>query len=103
MTSKQAIKLLKRHGNDQEYVMDLYKIIENELDDVKHNYDAIKKMHDNSADYGAKIQSELNELKRDAVRFMVLLNKYLLDTQTTEEMHERWALEDKLSKVGKEE
>ncbi len=40
---------------------------------------------------------------RDITRSFELENKYLLDTQTTEEMHERWALEDKLSKVGKEE
>ena len=46
--------------------------------------------------------AELEELKKDVARFMVLLNIYLTDTQTIEEMHERWALEKKLSKVGKE-
>ncbi len=40
---------------------------------------------------------------RDVARFMVLLNIYLTDTQTIEEMHERWALEKKLSKVGNED
>ena len=35
---------------------------------------------------------------RDVTRYFELLNKYLLDTQTIEEMHERWALEEKLSK-----
>ena len=49
-----------------------------------------------------RLKIELKELKRDVARFMVLLNKYLLDTQTIEEMHERWALEEKLKKVGKE-
>ena len=35
---------------------------------------------------------------KDVARFMVLLNIYLTDTQTIEEMHERWALERKTFK-----
>ena len=42
--------------------------------------------------------AELEELKKDVARFMVLLNIYLTDTQTIEEMHERWALERKTLK-----
>lgn len=63
MTSKQAIKRLKRYGNDQENVMELYSIIENELEDSKHNYDAVSEMYKNSVAYASKIQAELNKLK----------------------------------------
>ncbi len=95
ITHEESIKLLKRYGNDQENVMELYKVIEDEISDLKHDYMR-------AISIGAKIQVELNELKKDVARFMVLLNIYLTDTQTIEEMHERWALERKLSKVGKE-
>ena len=47
--------------------------------------------------------TQQEQFAKDVARFMVLLNIYLTDTQTIEEMHERWALERKLSKVGKEE
>ena len=46
--------------------------------------------------------TELIELKHNVARFLVLLGKSCRQDQTTEEVHERWALEDKLSKVGKE-
>ena len=36
----------------------------NELEDAKHNYKAVKEMYDNATAYGAKIQKELNELKK---------------------------------------
>lgn len=39
----------------------------------------------------------------DIARYLVLIAKYQNETQTLEEAKERWALEDKLSKVGKEE
>lgn len=42
-------------------------------------------------------------LKRDVARYFELFDKYLSNTQTVEEMHERWSLETKLIKVGKEE
>ena len=101
MTAKEAIKRLKRHGNDQENVMELYDAIEDEIFDLKHNYNVIKKMHDNSADYGAKIQGELNELKRNVVSFLKLVAKptWLNFVESTNYDH----LKNKLSKVGKEE
>lgn len=43
------------------------------------------------------------QFAKDVARFLVLLDKAIRQKQTTEEMHERWALEEKLSKVGKEE
>ena len=45
-----------------------------------------------------QINEELVAKLKDVARFMVLLNIYLTDTQTIEEMHERWALERKTFK-----
>ena len=72
ITHEEAIKLLKRYGNDQEDVMELYRIIENELEDTKHNYGAIKEMHNNSVSYASKIQKELDDLKRNVARYFDL-------------------------------
>lgn len=47
-----------------------------------------------------KALNELEELKRDVARYFVLLDKYTSNTQTIEEMHERWALEEILKKAG---
>lgn len=101
MTSKQAINLLKRYGNDQENVMELYKVIEDEIADLKHNYKAINEMYNNSVAYGTKIQKELNELKRNVVSFLKLVTKptWLDFVESTNYDH----LKNKLSKVGKEE
>lgn len=42
----------------------------NELEDLRHNYKAVEEMLNNSAAYGAKIQAELNELKKDVGRYI---------------------------------
>ena len=101
ITHEEAIKLLKRYGNDQENVMELYRIIENEISDLKDNYKAINEMLNNSAIYGAKIQVELNKLKKDIARYFYLEN-LTDDKHTIEVAIEHHALKEKLSKVGKE-
>ncbi len=103
MTSKQAIKLLKRYGNDQENVMELYKVIEDEIADLKHNYKAIDAMYNNSVAYATKIQNNYNELKHDMKRYFELLHKYNISIiPTDEDCEDLNYLEDILSKVGKE-
>ncbi len=101
MTAKEAIKLLKWHGSDREDVMELYKVIEDEIADLKHNYNVVKERFENSADYGAKIQAELNELKRNVASFLKLVAKptWLNFVESANYDH----LKNKLSKVGKEE
>ena len=47
------------------------------------------------------LEKKLEELKNDLARFLVLLDKAIRQKQTTEEMHERWALEEKFKKVGR--
>jgi len=54
-------------------------------------------------DFMQEQEAELEALKKDVARFLVLLDKAIRQKQTTEEMHERWTLEEKLRKVGKEE
>ena len=103
ITHEEAIKLLKRYGNDQEDVMALYRIIENEISDLKHNYKAINEMFNNSVAYGTKIQVELNELKKDVARYFKLRSKANRFLMEKDDIIKLWALEVKLSKVGKEE
>ena len=72
-----------------------YGILDNYYSD-EQSKNSIKKEKQNMLNYIT--QNEQRD--KDVARFMVLLNIYLTDTQTIEEMHERWALERKLSKVG---
>ena len=105
MTAKEAIKLLKRYGNDQESVMELYKVIEDEIVDLKHNYNVVKERFENSADYGAKIQNELNELKRRLPNLLqtAIQCGYGVEHTGNVELQEQQIINELLSKVGKEE
>ncbi len=100
MTSKQAIKLLKRYGNDQENVMELYKVIEDEIFDLKHNYNVLQKGFIKRTAYATKIRHKLNELKHDVARFIELT---FSDNINSDDWQEYLALKDKFLKVGKEE
>ena len=105
MTSKKAIKLLKRYGNDQENVMELYKVIEDEIADLKHNYKVINEMYNNSVAYGTKIQAELNGLKRQLPNLIATAIQcgYGVEHASNVELQEQQILNELISKAGNEE
>ena len=88
-----------------EYYSTLVKALD-ELENAKHNYEALKEFYDNSVAYGLKIQSELNELNHDVARYFELYEQARekwgngLDDK---EANEYTKLHLKLMKVGKEE
>lgn len=99
--ASEALRLIKRslgeHGWFTDEETDAIGDALKELDDVKHNYKAIKEMHSNSAAYAAKIQAELNELKKDVARYFELLLGTARHNQDT--VKEYRDLREKLSKV----
>ena len=56
---RQKRRVLKAHKQIQ-----IIKEALNELEDAKHNYNALKEFYDNAVAYATKLQIELNELKK---------------------------------------